>query len=323
MRRRRRTRSERPSPTHFGHWIAYVVRPVSQVGPVATMPRGDRRNGKPGFEQDHFSTIVRKQQLTGPDRFQDEAICFIGDHYEANSGVNASPRALRHRGHRARDRRFGIRLIVARPVRQLVPARAAAAAAAGRTAQSSGSDLVVRLDRLENTIRQLTGTLEQLQYRNQQLEQQLKRMQDDTEYRFRNWVARGASVPPSAGTGAAMPSVPQRRERAASSRRARKRRRPRAAVTPSTRRRTRARPACRARSGRRPRTNRRSACRAAAKPVRRSISARWRQGAAARMRRDRSRRSSRPRHRPGFVRAGLWLCRAQGLRSPRTPCARS
>jgi tol-pal system protein YbgF len=46
-----------------------------------------------------------------------------------------------------------------------------------RTAQMSGPDLVVRLDRLENQIRQLTGIIEQLQYRNQQLEAQIRRMQ--------------------------------------------------------------------------------------------------------------------------------------------------
>src|SRR5215472_6107734 len=36
-------------------------------------------------------------------------------------------------------------------------------------AQASPSELVVRLDRLENQVRQLTGLVEQLQYRNQQL----------------------------------------------------------------------------------------------------------------------------------------------------------
>ena len=41
-------------------------------------------------------------------------------------------------------------------------------------AQASPSDLVLRLDRLENQIRQLTGLVEQLQFRNQQLEQQLR-----------------------------------------------------------------------------------------------------------------------------------------------------
>src|ERR1700730_12603460 len=50
-----------------------------------------------------------------------------------------------------------------------------------RMAQADPSELSVRLDRMENALRQLTGTIEQLQYRNQQLEMQLKRMQDDTE----------------------------------------------------------------------------------------------------------------------------------------------
>jgi tol-pal system protein YbgF len=44
-------------------------------------------------------------------------------------------------------------------------------------AQLSEADLVVRIERLENQIRQLTGTIEQLQYRNQQLEEQLRRGQ--------------------------------------------------------------------------------------------------------------------------------------------------
>jgi tol-pal system protein YbgF len=42
--------------------------------------------------------------------------------------------------------------------------------------QSSASDLAVRLDRIENRLRQLTGQIEQLQYRNQQLEQELARV---------------------------------------------------------------------------------------------------------------------------------------------------
>src|ERR1044072_497606 len=68
----------------------------------------------------------------------------------------------------------------------------------GRIAQDDPGDLSVRLDRMENALRQLTGTIENLQYRNQQLEMQLKRMQDDTEYRFQQLGAKGR--PP---TGAA------------------------------------------------------------------------------------------------------------------------
>jgi len=42
------------------------------------------------------------------------------------------------------------------------------------SAQMSASDLVMRLEALENQVRQLTGQVEQLQFRNQQLEQQVR-----------------------------------------------------------------------------------------------------------------------------------------------------
>jgi tol-pal system protein YbgF len=69
---------------------------------------------------------------------------------------------------------------------------------------SDPGDLSVRLDRLENAMRQLTGTLEQLQYQNQQLQTQLKRMQDDTEFRFQQLGSKGAgpgAAPPPAASG--------------------------------------------------------------------------------------------------------------------------
>jgi tol-pal system protein YbgF len=45
-----------------------------------------------------------------------------------------------------------------------------------REAPPDPSDLTVRIDRLENALRQLTGTIEQLQYQNQQLQSQLQQM---------------------------------------------------------------------------------------------------------------------------------------------------
>ena len=48
-----------------------------------------------------------------------------------------------------------------------------------RLAQSSASELSVRIDRLEAQIRQMTGVIEQLQFRNQQMTEQLRRMQED------------------------------------------------------------------------------------------------------------------------------------------------
>jgi tol-pal system protein YbgF len=48
-----------------------------------------------------------------------------------------------------------------------------------RLAQSSATELSVRIDRLEAQIRQMTGVIEELQYRNQQLAEQLRRTQGD------------------------------------------------------------------------------------------------------------------------------------------------
>ena len=69
-----------------------------------------------------------------------------------------------------------------------------------RVAQASPADLVVRIDRLEAHIRQLTGTIEQLQFRNQQLETQLKRMQEGATPQPPSALMRppavGGSLPP-------------------------------------------------------------------------------------------------------------------------------
>ena len=48
-------------------------------------------------------------------------------------------------------------------------------------AQMAPSELLLRVDRLENELRQLTGTIEQLQYRNQQLEAEVRRLQDEAD----------------------------------------------------------------------------------------------------------------------------------------------
>ncbi|HKC32245.1 MAG TPA: tol-pal system protein YbgF [Xanthobacteraceae bacterium] len=71
-------------------------------------------------------------------------------------------------------------------------------------AQTSPSDLLVRLDQLQSEIRQLTGAVEQLQYRNQQLEQLVRRMQDERA----GAPPRPAATPP---TPAGPPAVPARR----------------------------------------------------------------------------------------------------------------
>jgi tol-pal system protein YbgF len=77
--------------------------------------------------------------------------------------------------------------------------RAAPAAGQQRVAQVPSQELIVRLERLEAHIRQLTGAIEQLQYRNQQLEGQVRRLQEDTEFRFQELGAKGAPRPATQG----------------------------------------------------------------------------------------------------------------------------
>ncbi|HZO46738.1 MAG TPA: tol-pal system protein YbgF [Xanthobacteraceae bacterium] len=64
----------------------------------------------------------------------------------------------------------------------------------GTVAQSQGQELSQRIGRLEAQIRELTGAIEQLQYRNQQLEAQLQRVQGGGGAPAP--AARGPAAPP-------------------------------------------------------------------------------------------------------------------------------
>jgi tol-pal system protein YbgF len=85
-------------------------------------------------------------------------------------------------------------------------------------AQMGPSDLVVRIDQLERQIRQLTGTVEQLQFRNQQLDEQLKRLSADADARESSRGAArpvpqqqlrpGAIPPPASATAPPITSAP-------------------------------------------------------------------------------------------------------------------
>jgi tol-pal system protein YbgF len=85
-----------------------------------------------------------------------------------------------------------------------------------RLAQTSASDLSLRIDRLEAQIRQMTGVIEQLQFRNQQMADQLRRMQEDAGAQQSSAQPSRPSpaatgVPPVAPTGApttVRPSAP-------------------------------------------------------------------------------------------------------------------
>ena len=66
--------------------------------------------------------------------------------------------------------------------------------------QGGGNDSAMRLDRIENSLRQLTGTIEQLQYQNQQLQTQVRELQS------RAGIASQAA--PGAPAGSLMPQRP-------------------------------------------------------------------------------------------------------------------
>jgi TolA-binding protein len=70
-------------------------------------------------------------------------------------------------------------------------------------AQGGPAELVVRIDRLENQIRQLTGQIEQMQYRNQQLEAALNELRSGEP-----GSSRGGSRLPAGPPGAAPPNQP-------------------------------------------------------------------------------------------------------------------
>lgn len=90
----------------------------------------------------------------------------------------------------------------------VILAGAGFSAGSARAQDADSSDLVIRLERLQNQMRQLTGQIEQLQYRNQQLEQQMKRMQEDNEFRFQQLGAKGGSSG-GAHPGGAPAAAPQ------------------------------------------------------------------------------------------------------------------
>ncbi len=104
----------------------------------------------------------------------------------------------------------------------LAPAVLAGLIAFPAVAQVSNTELVMRLERMENQLRQLTGAIEQLQYRNQQLEQQLGRMQESSEPRSSRQARPAAPaptlppVPPQVTQPQTMPAqpMPQRRSEA-------------------------------------------------------------------------------------------------------------
>ncbi|MBB3021631.1 tol-pal system protein YbgF [Microvirga lupini] len=95
-----------------------------------------------------------------------------------------------------------------------------ALALAAPAAAQDAADAIVRLNRLESQFRQLSGQMEQLQYENRQLKEQLRKFQEDVEFRFqegrggsgsRSAPAPSTTTPSRPATPQAQPAQPQRR----------------------------------------------------------------------------------------------------------------
>lgn len=77
-----------------------------------------------------------------------------------------------------------------------------------QVAQSSPTDMILRIEQLESQIRQLTGLVEQLQFRNQQLEQQLHHANDAPGSRAVPRPPAEPSPPPRLGVPSGVPAQP-------------------------------------------------------------------------------------------------------------------
>lgn len=95
--------------------------------------------------------------------------------------------------------------------RRLIVFFAIAMGLAAPAAAQDASDAIVRLNRLENQFRQMSGQVEQLQFENRQLKEQLRKFQEDVEFRFQE--NRGGSKPAPSNTAPARPTQPQPQKR--------------------------------------------------------------------------------------------------------------
>ncbi|AWN38289.1 tol-pal system protein YbgF [Methylobacterium radiodurans] len=82
-------------------------------------------------------------------------------------------------------------------LRRLLLSTALVLATALPAASQDASEFVVRLGRLENQSRMMAGQIETLQYENRQLKEQLRKFQEDVEYRLNE----KSGAKPSGGTG--------------------------------------------------------------------------------------------------------------------------
>lgn len=89
----------------------------------------------------------------------------------------------------------------------------AMAAALPATAQDA-ADLVVRTSRMENQLRQLSGQIEQLQFENRRLSEQLRKFQEDVDFRLNErGGTRSSGAAPASGNAAPPPAANPRPRR--------------------------------------------------------------------------------------------------------------
>ena len=91
---------------------------------------------------------------------------------------------------------------------------AASVTLAGPAAAQDAADFVVRLNRLEGQVRQMSGHIEQLQFENRQLKDQLRKFEEDIEFRFQESAGGRGAAPRLASPPAASPESGSRSEAA-------------------------------------------------------------------------------------------------------------
>ncbi|CAH1671541.1 Cell division coordinator CpoB [Hyphomicrobiales bacterium] len=108
-------------------------------------------------------------------------------------------------------------LILARSLsRSGLAALACAAALFGGAQPGSAqdaADLLVRTTRLENQLRQMSGQIEQLQFENRRLSEQLRKFQEDVDFRMNEKGGRSGATAPGASPPAGAAPAPQRQRR--------------------------------------------------------------------------------------------------------------
>jgi tol-pal system protein YbgF len=85
--------------------------------------------------------------------------------------------------------------MLSRPAALLAAITATLGAAFTPAAAQDAADFVVRMNRLENQVRQMSGQIEQLQFENRQLKDQVRKFQEDVEFRFQEPGARTTARP--------------------------------------------------------------------------------------------------------------------------------